>query len=59
MPNGHQEDMRPLWERVKYMHLHKRHIEKENEQLGTRIRELEATIEQLKATITIVGGSDA
>ena len=59
MPNGHQDDLRPLWQRVKDMQLSKRRTEKENEQMGARIRELEATVEQLKGAIKIVGGADA
>jgi len=55
MPNGHQEDTRPVWERVKDIQQTLSHCREENKDLRERVEQLEQENASLITTIRLMG----
>jgi len=55
MPNGHQEDTRPLWQRVKDKERELKHEIERNDGLRTRVQELETANEALILALKLTG----
>lgn len=54
MPNGHQEDTRPLWQRVKDMEKELRQERQRVSDLQSRVKDLETDKEALLVSIKLL-----